>query len=81
MAEFLRWNNGRLSFGFGVRLQVDDKEWIDQVVKGEDIVQREDMHMCDLVQKGLASPAYDVGRWASPCYLVKLNACAEVEPY
>lgn len=43
-------------------LQVNDQEWIDQVVKGEDIVQREDMHMCDLVQKGLASPAYDVGR-------------------
>lgn len=34
------------------------------MVIGEDIVQREDMHMCDLVQKGLASPAYDVGRWA-----------------
>lgn len=41
---------------------MDDQEWIDQVVMGEDIVQREDMHMCDLVQKGLASPAYDVGR-------------------
>ena len=49
------------SHGFH-QLQVDDQEWIDQVVKGEDIVQREDMHMCDLVQKGLASPAYDVGR-------------------
>ena len=46
-------------------MQVDDKEWIDAVVIGEDIVQREDMHMCDLVQGGLASPAYDVGRWAT----------------
>ena len=45
--------------------QLDDKEWIDGVVKGEDIVQREDMHMCDLVQSGLTSPAYDVGRCAS----------------
>ena len=44
---------------------MDDKEWIDAVVLGEDIVQREDMHMCDLVQGGLASPAYDVGRWAA----------------
>ncbi|CAL8471392.1 g10934 [Coccomyxa elongata] len=44
--------------------KVNDQEWIDQVVMGEDIVQREDMHMCDLVQKGLASPAYDVGRYA-----------------
>lgn len=43
-------------------LQLGDEEWIDQVVKGEDIVQREDMHMCDLVQSGLNSPAYDVGR-------------------
>ena len=41
---------------------MDDVEWIDAVVLGEDIVQREDMHMCDLVQGGLASPAYDVGR-------------------
>ncbi len=46
-------------------MQVDDKEWIDAVVLGEDIVQREDMHMCDLVQGGLASPAYDVGRLAA----------------
>ena len=46
-------------------VQVDDKEWIDAVVIGEDIVQREDMHMCDLVQGGLASPAYDVGRWVA----------------
>ncbi|CAL5220057.1 g2008 [Coccomyxa viridis] len=45
-------------------IRVDDKEWIDAVVLGEDIVQREDMHMCDLVQGGLASPAYDVGRYA-----------------
>ena len=46
-------------------VQVDDKEWVDAVVIGEDIVQREDMHMCDLVQGGLASPAYDVGRMAT----------------
>ncbi len=44
---------------------MDDKEWVDAVVIGEDIVQREDMHMCDLVQGGLASPAYDVGRLAT----------------
>jgi len=47
-----------------IHMQVADKEWIDAVVLGEDIVQREDMHMCDLVQGGLASPAYDVGRCA-----------------
>ena len=46
-------------------MQLEDKEWIDAVVTGEDIVQREDMHMCDLVQGGLASPAYDVGRCAA----------------
>ena len=45
--------------------QLDDKAWIDAVVNGEDIVQREDMHMCDLVQGGLNSPAYDVGRWGA----------------
>ena len=48
-----------------VHAQLGDKEWIDAVVTGEDIVQREDMHMCDLVQGGLASPAYDVGRCAA----------------
>ena len=48
-----------------VHVQLDDKAWIDAVVTGEDIVQREDMHMCDLVQGGLASPAYDVGRCAA----------------
>lgn len=48
-----------------LEVQVNDKEWIDAVVIGEDIVQREDMHMCDLVQGGLASPAYDVGRLAA----------------
>ena len=48
-----------------VHVQLGDKEWIDAVVTGEDIVQREDMHMCDLVQGGLASPAYDVGRCAT----------------
>ena len=39
---------------------------MDSVVEGEDIVQREDMHMCDLVQSGLTSPAYDVGRCIIP---------------
>ena len=48
-----------------VHVQLGDKAWIDAVVNGEDIVQREDMHMCDLVQGGLASPAYDVGRCAA----------------
>ena len=47
-------------------MQLDDKAWVDSVVQGEDIVQREDMHMCDLVQSGLTSPAYDVGRRAAP---------------
>ena len=50
--------------------QLEDSEWIDSVVQGEDIVQREDMHMCDLVQSGLTSPAYDVGRWAAPLLLL-----------
>ena len=45
--------------------KLDDKAWIDAVVNGEDTVQREDMHMCDLVQGGLNSPAYDVGRWGA----------------
>ena len=47
-------------------MQLDDKAWVDSVVEGEDIVQREDMHMCDLVQSGLTSPAYDVGRCGPP---------------
>ena len=46
-------------------IQLDDKAWIDAVVNGEDTVQREDMHMCDLVQGGLNTPAYDVGRWGA----------------
>lgn len=61
----------------GLRAQVDDREWIDSVVVGEDIVQREDMHMCDLVQGGLASPAYDVGRCALLlCDVISLRCCA-----
>ena len=43
-------------------MQVEDKEWIRGVVAGEDLVQREDLALCDLVQEGIQSPAYDVGR-------------------
>lgn len=43
-------------------LQADDKEWIRGVIAGEDQVQKEDVALCDLVQEGIQSPAYDVGR-------------------
>lgn len=39
-----------------------DAEWTRGVISGEDQVQREDVSLCDLVQEGLASNAYDVGR-------------------
>ena len=59
-------------------MQLGDKQWIDAVVTGEDIVQREDMHMCDLVQGGLASPVYDVGR----CAALLPHACQiRINPY
>ncbi|GHP04235.1 choline monooxygenase [Pycnococcus provasolii] len=39
-----------------------------RLVEGSDAVQREDMHLCRLVQNGLASPPYDDegGRYAQP---------------
>ena len=46
-------------------VQVDDKDWIRGVVAGENQVQLEDVSLCDLVQEGIQSPAYDVGRSAS----------------
>lgn len=43
-------------------LQADDKEFVQQMIEGENIVQMEDVGLCQEVQKGLQSPAYDVGR-------------------
>lgn len=42
--------------------QIGDEAWIKGVISGEDQVQREDVSLCDLVQQGIQSPAYDVGR-------------------
>ena len=49
----------------GKCLQANDKEFVQQMIAGENIVQMEDIGLCVEVQKGLTSPAYDVGRWAS----------------
>lgn len=45
-----------------MQLQADDKEFVQQMIEGENIVQQEDVGLCEEVQLGLKSPAYDVGR-------------------
>lgn len=49
-------------------LQEHDKKFIDDIVWGEDVVQMEDVALCDLVQEGIFSPIYDVGRWVQKTY-------------
>jgi len=44
--------------------KVNDVKFIDDVCEGEHIVQMEDVALCDLVQEGIFSPVYDVGRYA-----------------
>jgi choline monooxygenase len=34
------------------------------VLQASDAVQQEDVALCEMVQRGLASPGYDVGRYA-----------------
>ena len=45
-------------------LQEHDEKFVDDIVWGEDLVQLEDVALCDLVQEGIFSPVYDVGRQA-----------------
>ena len=53
-------------------VQADDKEFVQQMIDGENIVQMEDVGLCCEVQKGLTSPAYDIGRWAA-CICLQIN--------
>ncbi|KAK9835707.1 hypothetical protein WJX74_006388 [Apatococcus lobatus] len=54
----------RVHFDYYVhRSKADDKEFVQQMIEGENIVQQEDVGLCQEVQKGLQSPAYDVGRY------------------
>lgn len=43
---------------------VHDKEFIDSSIADSEVVQKEDIILCEDVQNGLSSPAYDVGRYA-----------------
>lgn len=52
---------------------MNDKKFIDDICEGEHVVQMEDVALCDLVQEGIFSPIYDVGRFVPSCehtYLV-----------
>lgn len=42
----------------------DDAAYIDASLAASDSVQQEDVALCEAVQRGLRSPAYDTGRWA-----------------
>jgi len=44
--------------------RVDDKEFIETSIEDSERVQIEDITLCEDVQDGLKSPAYDVGRYA-----------------
>ncbi len=43
-------------------MQEHEEKFIEDIVWGEDVVQLEDVALCDLVQEGIFSPIYDVGR-------------------
>ncbi|KAK9817021.1 hypothetical protein WJX72_008478 [[Myrmecia] bisecta] len=44
--------------------QAADTEYIQHSLQASDEVQQEDIQLCEGVQRGLTSPAYDVGRYA-----------------
>jgi choline monooxygenase len=44
--------------------KVEQKEWIEESLVQSDQVQKEDIWLCETVQKGLESTAYSVGRYA-----------------
>ncbi|KAI4962731.1 hypothetical protein ZWY2020_025861 [Hordeum vulgare] len=46
------------------RCKVDDQDFINRSLKDSEQVQIEDIALCEGVQRGLASPAYGVGRYA-----------------
>ena len=54
-----------------LRIQWMIHTWMER--SGEDQVQREDVSLCDLVQEGLASNAYDVGTLPSVADLTRVN--------
>lgn len=41
-----------------------DTQFIKDILWGEDLTQVEDIALCHMVQQGLCSPVYDVGRYA-----------------
>lgn len=43
---------------------VHDKDYIESSIADSEVVQKEDITLCEDVQNGLSSPAYDVGRYA-----------------
>lgn len=43
---------------------VHDKDFIESSIADSEVVQKEDITLCEDVQNGLLSPAYDVGRYA-----------------
>ena len=43
-------------------VQAKDKKFIEDLCWGEHLTQVEDVELCNLVQEGVSSPAYDVGR-------------------